>query len=39
LDAAAKTSRDLSPVALKQRKRFILVDREHGNVLGDTGFD
>ena len=22
-----------------KRKRFILVDREHGNVLGDTGFD
>ena len=22
-----------------KRKRFILVDREHGNVLGDTGYD
>ena len=24
---------------VQKRKRFILVDREHGNVLGDTGFD
>ena len=22
-----------------RRKRFILIDREHGNVLGDTGYD
>ena len=25
--------------ACAERKRFILIDREHGNVLGDTGFD
>ena len=24
---------------VQKRKRFILVDREHGNVLGDTDFD
>ena len=27
------------PERVQKRKRFILIDREHGNVLGDTGYD
>jgi hypothetical protein len=27
------------PDRVQKRKRLILVDREHGNVLGDTGYD
>jgi hypothetical protein len=26
------------PERVQKRKRFILIDREHGNVLGDTGY-
>ena len=27
------------PERVQKRKRLILIDREHGNVLGDTGYD
>jgi hypothetical protein len=38
--AAARTSMMMTrPDRVQKRKRFILVDREHGNVLGDTGYD
>ena len=39
--AAARTTMTLMTFRerVQKRKRFILVDREHGNVLGDTGFD